>query len=64
MTYTQEINQNKNKILISKTLAITAMTLLVVDTIGTFIAQGSYRLLPLNYKQRVNYCLILGEIYQ
>jgi hypothetical protein len=40
MEYTQEISQNNKKILISKTLAIVAITLLVVDIVDTFIAQG------------------------
>ena len=64
MAYTQVVNRNNKKILISKTLAISAKALLVLDTIDTFIVQCRYGLLPLNDQQRVNYCLVLGEMYQ
>jgi hypothetical protein len=47
MAYTQEeVNPNKNKILISKTLAIATMALLLVDTMDTFVAQGGYGFYP------------------
>lgn len=52
MAYTQQINPNNKKIMISNILATAAMALLLTDTTDTFIAQGRQGLLPLNDQQR------------
>jgi hypothetical protein len=53
MTHLQLTNTTSNKKrLFSRILAIAAMTLLLVDTLDTFISQGRHEFLPLNDQQR------------
>ncbi|HEY7079329.1 MAG TPA: hypothetical protein VH500_06485 [Nitrososphaeraceae archaeon] len=53
MTHLQLTNTTSNKKrLFSRILAIAAMTLLLVDTLDTFISQGRHGFLPLNDQQR------------
>lgn len=53
MTHIQLTNTTSSKkIRIFKILAIAAMTLLLIDTLDTFIAQGKHGFLPLNDQQR------------